>query len=660
MPIEERPGSGGCSSAPPADHDPGRMRVGCRVVRSPLIPATVALRRDVLLDLGHRLEAAEDRAVGEHRRRARRGRPSEPGRGAVRTSTTTAPCGVNSTVFAKVTPGMRAMPGGVDAACAGTARTPARRSIRTRRRSMTGVGITPAEGSGSRDGVVADTLALVSTAANRHPHGARRRPDDALPAHPARGGAEGGSAAHRHRLRRLGAHRQPRRRGQAEVVLHLLVRPEAARPARRGRASRRPPEELALTGGPYELRRTIVSVRVNPDSPYRVVARRGRRARALARRRAIADVGLPPMPEYYRHELDERQDRDGDGAHDPVGLPHLPHRAAPLPVLRCQGGVPLLRHQPQLAPAQAGGPPLHRREVGRGRARGARASSTATTPTKASARPTRSPAARSRARSMGSPRPTSTAATPRPSRSASPNRWIGKVVAQALPQADVQRYKDYGITIYHPNYEVWDKRLFEIISPGQGALRRARGVAPAHPRRGRGVRPALRDPELRRRRRDGEAVRLHDHRRGDRLDDRGPRLLHEPRHHAALHDLVPRAGDAARPRQPGRRAARVPHPPARGLPRDAREARPEAAAGLRRRRRPAMRCSRSARSWTRSHPRRSTRRGSGCRASPAIERPHLGRRGAHALARGLRRRAAGACASDARARWHDPIARPTW
>src|SRR5919197_2749261 len=33
---------------------------------------------------------------------------------------------------------------------------------------------------------------------------------------------------------------------------------------------RRPPEEIALTGGPYSLRRTIVSVRVNPDSPYAV------------------------------------------------------------------------------------------------------------------------------------------------------------------------------------------------------------------------------------------------------------------------------------------------------------------------------------------------------------------------------------------------------
>src|SRR5437764_3604356 len=37
-------------------------------------------------------------------------------------------------------------------------------------------------------------------------------------------------------------------------------------------AKRRPPEEIALRGGPYDLARTIVSVRVNPDSPYRITA----------------------------------------------------------------------------------------------------------------------------------------------------------------------------------------------------------------------------------------------------------------------------------------------------------------------------------------------------------------------------------------------------
>src|SRR4051812_46434929 len=68
-------------------------------------------------------------------------------------------------------------------------------------------------------------------------------------------------------------------------------------------ARRRPPEEIALTGGPYELRRTIVSVRVNPDSPYHVARDEGGGLRLSLDGRTIADVGLPPMPEYYRHTL---------------------------------------------------------------------------------------------------------------------------------------------------------------------------------------------------------------------------------------------------------------------------------------------------------------------------------------------------------------------
>src|ERR1035437_1417266 len=35
-------------------------------------------------------------------------------------------------------------------------------------------------------------------------------------------------------------------------------------------ANLRAPEEIALRGGPYGLRRTIVSVRLNPRSPYRL------------------------------------------------------------------------------------------------------------------------------------------------------------------------------------------------------------------------------------------------------------------------------------------------------------------------------------------------------------------------------------------------------
>src|SRR5947209_11315362 len=64
-------------------------------------------------------------------------------------------------------------------------------------------------------------------------------------------------------------------------------------------ARRRPPEEIALTGGPYELRRTVVSVRVNPDSPYRIQREEEGTLLLTLDGRAVADVGLPPMPEYY-------------------------------------------------------------------------------------------------------------------------------------------------------------------------------------------------------------------------------------------------------------------------------------------------------------------------------------------------------------------------
>src|SRR2546423_7825512 len=68
-------------------------------------------------------------------------------------------------------------------------------------------------------------------------------------------------------------------------------------------AKRRPPEEVALTGGPYGLRRTIVSVRVNPDSPYRVARSEESALRPSLEGREIADVGLPPMPGDSRHPL---------------------------------------------------------------------------------------------------------------------------------------------------------------------------------------------------------------------------------------------------------------------------------------------------------------------------------------------------------------------
>jgi hypothetical protein len=48
-----------------------------------------------------------------------------------------------------------------------------------------------------------------------------------------------------------------------------------------------------------------------------------------------------------------------------------------------------------------------------------------------------------------------------------PRRWISKIVVQALPKDDVQRLFDAGVQVYHPNFEIWDKRLFNLYCPGK-------------------------------------------------------------------------------------------------------------------------------------------------------------------------------------------------
>ena len=84
------------------------------------------------------------------------------------------------------------------------------------------------------------------------------------------GGLQGGPAARRARLRRRGAHRQRERRRSSRSRTSSSPSTTGTLPELGTAALRRPPEEIVLTGGPYELRRTVVSVRVNPGSPYRV------------------------------------------------------------------------------------------------------------------------------------------------------------------------------------------------------------------------------------------------------------------------------------------------------------------------------------------------------------------------------------------------------
>jgi hypothetical protein len=230
-------------------------------------------------------------------------------------------------------------------------------------------------------------------------------------------------------------------------------------------ARRRPPEEIALTGGPYELRRTIVSVRVNPDSPYRIGRDDAGELRMSLEGRDLASVELPPMPEYYRHTL-----ANGKTVMETAPTIEWGYLIY-LTVLRlCQYfgakeecGFCDINHNWR-----------QHRKLGR--------PYTGVKPVEdvleALALIDRYDTARaSKAYTLTGGSITSTVEGlaeadfygryARAIEERFPGRWIGKVVAQALPRADVQRYKDYGIAIYHPNYEVWDKRLFSIVSPGK-------------------------------------------------------------------------------------------------------------------------------------------------------------------------------------------------
>lgn len=230
-------------------------------------------------------------------------------------------------------------------------------------------------------------------------------------------------------------------------------------------ALRRPPEEIVLTGGPYGLRRTVVSVRVNPASPYRVAAGEDGMLGLWLDGVRIADVGLPPMPEYYRHKLSNGKSvmevaptiqwgyliyltvfrvcqyfgAKQECQYCDINHNWRQHKAAGRPYT----GVKQLDEILEALEI------IDRYDTAK--------ASKAYTLTGGAI--TSQVGGKDEADFYGQ--------YAKAIEERFPGRWTGKVVAQALPREDVQRFYDYGVRIYHPNYEVWDKRLFELYCPGK-------------------------------------------------------------------------------------------------------------------------------------------------------------------------------------------------
>ena len=230
------------------------------------------------------------------------------------------------------------------------------------------------------------------------------------------------------------------------------------------------PEEIALIGGPHDLKRTIVSVRVNPNSPYRVESTPvgAQYIEPLQLRyhdNLITDILLPKYPPYYAVPLSSGKPVADIaptiewgyliyltafrlcqyfGAEEECQFCDINHN------YRQQKGVGRpytgIKTPEEIVEAMQ---IILDNDPGR--------TSHCYTVTGGSVT--------DKLDGMGEA--AFYARYARAIETKFPGRWLGKAVVQALPIEQVKILKDAGYKIYHPNYEVWHKELFKALCPGK-------------------------------------------------------------------------------------------------------------------------------------------------------------------------------------------------
>ncbi len=226
----------------------------------------------------------------------------------------------------------------------------------------------------------------------------------------------------------------------------------------------RAPEEIALAGGPRGFRRTIVSVRLLPGSPYLVDVRDGCLV-LLVDGTHIADVELQDTPSYYRRAL-----KSGKPITEMAPTIEWGYLVYLTVYRKCQYFG--FKEECQFCDINenfrqqktAGRPYNTVKEVDEilealeiideeDRERRSRAY------TITGGSVTR--------QLRGLEEAEFYARYARAINERFPGRWISKMVVQALPVESLTAFRDAGVQIYHPNYEVWNRRLFSILCPGK-------------------------------------------------------------------------------------------------------------------------------------------------------------------------------------------------
>jgi hypothetical protein len=222
------------------------------------------------------------------------------------------------------------------------------------------------------------------------------------------------------------------------------------------------PEEIALTGGSLQLRRTIVSVRLNPESPYRVQTIEGKRVLTLGGEQ-LSEVTFPDMPAHYGQEL-----LNGKRVAEIAPVIEWGYLIY-LTIFRicqyfgekeeCQFCDINHNYRQQLA---VGRPYTGIKKI---EDILSALEFIDTLDTKAEAYTLTGGSITSKL--AGQTEAEFYTSYVEAIENRFPDRWLGKVVTQAWPKEEVRALKSAGAKIYHPNYEVWDPKLFAAYSPGK-------------------------------------------------------------------------------------------------------------------------------------------------------------------------------------------------
>jgi hypothetical protein len=224
----------------------------------------------------------------------------------------------------------------------------------------------------------------------------------------------------------------------------------------------RVPEEIRISSGRYDLRQTVISVRINPDSPYLVDIVDGK-LQLHCDNETVAEVEYHPVPAFYNEKLSSGK---------PMGEIAPVLEWGYLIYLTAYRMCQYFNKKEQCRFCDINRNFIQQRKAGKTYT-GIKAADEVL---EALAHIDRLDDKAKAYTLTGGSVITDLQGTEEVDfyvqyieaiESRFPGRWIAKAVVQAWEVADCERIKAAGLQIYHPNYEVWGQELFAKICPGK-------------------------------------------------------------------------------------------------------------------------------------------------------------------------------------------------